>query len=663
MRKVRRYTSMVGATSILRDEREVPLVVLRGNLLHAGLGSVTQCGVVKLRKPSPARLMRTHDVVHPMHRHGSSICDCCTQNRKDAPARRCTGGRHLRGHDESLPGVVRGGNRCVAVCSSVRCEQTNVCVWIVTPRAKTCTTLCRRSTRTHPPLQLPAKWLPQHQLHVMAQRIAVVGGGPAGLAFAYTLRRVCPTVGIDIFEASSRWGGWLHTAEQDGFLFERGCRGIRTSSAAGARALDLVSCLGLSAQALPAAAEANKRYIWYNGQLSQVPRSLVQAAQWPLLGSPLALLRSALSTAPALQPGEDISVRDLVTRHLGEAVADNIVDAVLSGVYAGDARQLSARSVLPFLVDWLQVGHGNLARGAVTRLATTHSAPGPEPARMFPRDPLRDTLRRASSVNFVNGMSTLPRALAGALGREGAGLHLQQPIDSLEMGVDNQSVQVCSGGERHGPYDYAVLACPAHAAAHAVQSVAATAASDLRGIPSASVSTVCMGWKSASHHQVLGGRVGFGYLVPSAQRSLAPGVLGVVWDSCAFPGQAPGDAGGVRVSVMFGGATVSGHPNSWSEGELKEAAVAALVNHLHGGDAAALPQHDTVLVQRSDNCIPQYTLGHGKRVSGARSDIARAFGGRVSLLGNSYDGVGIADTLAAAQAAAWEMASTLRSIR
>merc|ERR1719219_2772498 len=50
------------------------------------------------------------------------------------------------------------------------------------------------------------------------------------------------------------------------------------------------------------------------------------------------------------------------------------------------------------------------------------------------------------------------------------------------------------------------------------------------------------------------------------------------------------------------------------------------------------------------NCIAQYTVGHKKRVNDARKIIG-GLGVNVSLVGSSYDGVGINDSIMSARKA------------
>ena len=78
-----------------------------------------------------------------------------------------------------------------------------------------------------------------------ATNIAVLGGGITGLATAYYLSKSLPNAKITLFEASSRLGGWLHSASVDvgngKIVFEQGPRNLRPTMPNGLITLELVS--------------------------------------------------------------------------------------------------------------------------------------------------------------------------------------------------------------------------------------------------------------------------------------------------------------------------------------------------------------------------------------------------------------------------------------
>lgn len=69
------------------------------------------------------------------------------------------------------------------------------------------------------------------------RRIAVVGGGIAGLAAAHRLGEIAPQAEVTLFEASERLGGVLRTEAADGYLLEHSADSFITSNPA---AVDLL---------------------------------------------------------------------------------------------------------------------------------------------------------------------------------------------------------------------------------------------------------------------------------------------------------------------------------------------------------------------------------------------------------------------------------------
>ena len=78
------------------------------------------------------------------------------------------------------------------------------------------------------------------------KRVAIVGGGVAGLTAAYELARLARSgadIHVVLFEASTRLGGIVETVREGGFVIEGGPDGWVTEKP---WALELVKELGLS---------------------------------------------------------------------------------------------------------------------------------------------------------------------------------------------------------------------------------------------------------------------------------------------------------------------------------------------------------------------------------------------------------------------------------
>src|SRR5580704_2611020 len=193
------------------------------------------------------------------------------------------------------------------------------------------------------------------------RRVAIVGGGIAGLTAAYELAqqaRAGEPVEAVLFEASNRLGGLIETVREGGFTVECGPDGW-VSAKPWARELALE--LGLESELIPSNDATRKTHIFLttpdhpSGRLVPMPDGLnmmVPTNLAALEGSPLfspaaiAAYRAEPTRAAELLaaiPAHDESVADFTLRHFGPEVLERVAAPLLSGVFGGDVRTLSAR--------------------------------------------------------------------------------------------------------------------------------------------------------------------------------------------------------------------------------------------------------------------------------------------------------------------------------
>ena len=118
---------------------------------------------------------------------------------------------------------------------------------------------------------------------------------------------------------------------------------------------------------------------------------------------------------------DDESVGSFLERRFGGAsLGDNVVSAVLHGIYAGDINQLSARSLMPALWYDEALG-GSVTRANYKRLqAQTMTGPYNDlmlREELFHKIPesLRLSMQNASVYTFKQGIGTLSNALEKSL--------------------------------------------------------------------------------------------------------------------------------------------------------------------------------------------------------------------------------------------------------
>lgn len=472
-------------------------------------------------------------------------------------------------------------------------------------------------------------------------RTAVIGGGIAGLAAAYELERARSadtTVRYTLFEARERLGGALASEIVQGTVLERGPDSFLSEKHAGAT---LCRELGLGADLIPSNDAQRKTYILVGNQLIPlpdglmflIPTKLVPTALSPLFSFPTkARMALELLIPPRRKRTADESVASLVTRHFGTEAVDRLADPLLSGIYGGDAAQLSARTVLPRLVE-MEREYGSLTRGMLAahrKMRARAAANGHNPNAAAER-PIFTTLR--------SGMQQMVDAIRERL--DWAAVRLSNPVNALERVSNGWMVHSLGTAEF---YDSVIVACPAWAAGVLLAPVDAVLSEQLGGIPYSSSITVNLVYDEDALGKLPDG---FGFLVPAAERR---SLLACTFSHRKFLGKtAPGKA---VIRAFLGGMR--------NEALLAENdnALVAIVRHelidILGETVVGIgldPEYTQVTRWR--RAMAQYAVGHQDRMEKINERVAALPGLR--LAGNAYDGIGVPDCIRLGRKAASEL--------
>src|SRR5208337_4327915 len=135
-----------------------------------------------------------------------------------------------------------------------------------------------------------------------------------------------------------------------------------------------------------------KTYILVGGRLVVMPDGLMFMVPTKILPtgfSPLFSWKTKLRMTqelfhPPRAAGHDESVAAFVERHYGSEMVDRLADPLLSGVYGGEAANLSVRAVLPRFAE-MERTHGSLGRAMLA--ARRRMRAGTRPSRRFSRRP------------------------------------------------------------------------------------------------------------------------------------------------------------------------------------------------------------------------------------------------------------------------------------
>ncbi len=433
-------------------------------------------------------------------------------------------------------------------------------------------------------------------------KVAIVGGGISGLALAFRLEQRHPGLEAIVLEESARPGGKIDTAERAGFRVEAGPNGFLDSKPA---VLDLCRELGLESRLVAASeAAARNRFLLLNGRLRALPSGLVSFLFSDVLSWPAKLSLLAERFRRSRPRGDDESIDAFARRRVGREVADTLADAFVTGIHAGDPKLLSVRAAFPRLAA-LEQEHGSVLGGLAAERRQRRS--GPRAGQMW---------------SFREGLCLLIQTLCGRL-RQAP----QVGVRVTGLRREERTWRVEAGDGRCWTADAVALSCPAYQQAALLRGWDADLAGEVGAIPYNRIAVVGLGYRAGDVPHSLDG---FGYLSRQRERR---DVLGVQWCSSIFPDRAP--PGMVLLRALCGGWNRSDVVD-WDDDRLVAAVRAELAQAL-GIHAAPAFRH----VVRWDRALPQYHLGHLRRVARIEALAARHPG--LFLGGNAYHGVSLND--------------------
>jgi protoporphyrinogen/coproporphyrinogen III oxidase len=450
-------------------------------------------------------------------------------------------------------------------------------------------------------------------------RIIVIGGGIAGLSAAYYAKKNIPDATITVVESDSRWGGKIITDRvsfDDGqFIIEGGPDTFLASKPWG---VALCKELGLSERLHGTNPNQKNTYVLNKGRLLPLPDGLammiptnVEAILKTRLVSWVGKARMGFDfVQPAKAINGDESLGTFVSRRLGREAYENLIEPLMSGIYAGDGDQLSLASTFPYLRD-LETKYGSLARGALKMRAQSNgkAVQGSRSAFLTP----------------TTGLAEIVEALVKYLQSNDVSLRLNTSVSKIAK-IDSRYI-VKLEDDSSFEFDSVILATPAYVSGTLLASLDPELASTLKSIPYASTATVSLAYRQSDLPRPLDG---YGYVIPRREGRKA---LACTWTSTKFPHRAPEGYALIRVFVGRAGQDIP-----WSENELLELAKEELQLTL---GISVEPLLSRVFMW--DRAMPQYNLGHPeilKRIDAALENLPG-----LALAGNGYRGIGIPDCI------------------
>ncbi len=403
--------------------------------------------------------------------------------------------------------------------------------------------------------------------------IIIVGGGISGLATLHFLKQKFAhrsDVSILLLEKNSHAGGTIQSIRQNGYLFETGPNGFLNNKP---RTIEFFESLGLKDDLMEASPEAKSRYIALKNKLYPIPTDPKAFLSTPLL-NPFEKARVLKEVFIPKGSNPQESIFEFGQRRLGKRFAEIFLDAMVAGIYGGDARAINLKAAFPRIYN-LEQEYGSLFK-AMFALKKEKKA--------------SKNLGMPSGLltSFRNGMGQGIEALTQ---RYKEHILFNQEVRSITF-KQNQWTVEASG--QSFVADELFLCCPSHSAAAMLQNSQPKIAQLLQKIYYAPIAVVGLGFSLTDFKER---PKGFGFLIPSLEKKE---ILGVLFDSNIFSGRAPEDK--ILFRIMLGGAR---SPNilERSQEELIQIAFKEIQNYF----GVKNPPQETFF-KAWPKAIPQYNL-------------------------------------------------------
>lgn len=433
--------------------------------------------------------------------------------------------------------------------------------------------------------------------------VVIVGGGISGLSLAYFLLKKNPQLDIKIIEAEKRTGGKIVTENVSGFLCEGGVNGFLSNKPS-----TIALANQLNIEPLKGSESSKIRYILINGRLTKVPENPIKFFLSPLLSFSGKARMLKEYFIPPLKEDVDETVESFVSRRVGRDFYEKLIDAMSTGIYAGDPSRMSMKSCFP-KVYFLEKKYGGLIKGLIALKKEKKDA---------------KTQPSAVLMSFKGGMKELIQSLESHLASR-----ILKGKKVLNIGRKNNHYTLHLADGDFIETEKVILACPAHESAEILKGLSRELSDILKTIPYPPLSVVAFGFKK---EQIGFGTSLYGFLIPYREGRK---ILGTLFDSSIFPNRAP--EGYVLLRSMIGGRRAPELAMLPDE-KLIDTALSELKPLLN-----IKGEPEFIKIFRWEKAIPQYELGHEDKLNRIEQILTKFPG--LYLTGNAYRGISVNDCI------------------
>ncbi|CAM3520193.1 protoporphyrinogen oxidase [Aeromicrobium ponti] len=466
------------------------------------------------------------------------------------------------------------------------------------------------------------------------QKVVIIGGGITGLTAAYYLQKEAKEKGmlldVKLVEATHRLGGKIQTVKRDGYVIERGPDSFLARKQSASR---LAKEVGMDKELI--SNTSGKSYVLVRQRLYPMPGGSImgiptQIAPFITTGlfSPAAKARAAADfVLPRSNPAQDQSLGEFFRRRLGDEVVENLIEPLLSGIYAGDIDQLSLMSTFPQFYQ-VEQKYRSLILGMKKSTGSQAKKEG--------------SLKKKEGMflTFKSGLQSLVDAIETRL--EPGSVLKGYRVESIRKNASDYTIDV--NGREKLQADSIVMAAP-HRAVHTIFSGWGLFG-QFKEMLSTSVATVALAFPEGAIEEDIDGT---GFVV---SRNSDYTITACTWTHKKWPHSTPKGKVLLRCYV--------GRAGDEAVVDLSDDQIVKIVLDDLNKTMNITMNPDFAYVTRWKDSMPQYTVGHKERIEGVKKQAKEHLPG-VFLAGSSYEGLGVPDCIDQGEAAVQSVLDYLSS--
>lgn len=465
------------------------------------------------------------------------------------------------------------------------------------------------------------------------KRVVILGGGITGLTTAFYLQKEAREkqlpLEIILIEATHRLGGKIQTVVRDGFVIERGPDSFLARKQSASR---LANEVGIGDTLV--SNTAGKSYVLAKERLHPMPGGSIMGIPTqigPFITTGLFSLTGKMRAAadfimPKSDPAQDQSLGHFFRRRLGDEVVENLIEPLLSGIYAGDIDQMSLMSTFPQFYE-VEQKYRSLVLGM------KKATPAPK------KTPSSKGSKKGMFLTAKGGLQSFVEAIESKL--DPNSILKGHRVENIRKTENGYNIRLNSGDLLQAdtvvstvPHQVLPAIFPDHEFFEVFEDV-----------PSTSVANVALAFPKEAIEKDIDGT---GFVV---SRNSDYSITACTWGHKKWPHSCPEDKVLLRCFV--------GRAGDETVVDLSDDEIIKIVLEDMNKTMNITMDPEFAVISRWKNAMPQYTVGHKDRLAKVLDHVDKELPG-LFIAGSSFEGLGIPDCIDQGEAAVEKVLNFIR---